>query len=156
MTGPTTSTAAAALDSAQMDVKAELARTDTKASLLLAFVGAVLAGVLTVAASTRPPLPALVVGGMAALLLVAAAWLLLTAVRPDLSGGSSGTFPRLARLSVEQITDVMRADRRAHAVHDLSRIAVAKFTALQRAVDLIRAAVVLLTVAGVLAIGGVL
>ncbi|MGW6841312.1 hypothetical protein [Streptomyces sp. NPDC054958] len=76
-----------ALDAACATVAAEIARTNSKASLLLAFDGAVLAG-LASAAGKKLPLVTQLVGAGAALVLAAAAVLLLLVVRPNLGGRS--------------------------------------------------------------------
>ncbi|SCD51577.1 hypothetical protein GA0115240_112315 [Streptomyces sp. DvalAA-14] len=81
------------LDAARADVKAEISRTDSKASLLLAFVGALLAGVWAVASGRRLPLAVLLLGGAAVLLLGGAAGVLLWAVRPNLGGARPVGFP---------------------------------------------------------------
>ncbi|KRV47470.1 integral membrane plasmid transfer protein [Wenjunlia vitaminophila] len=143
------------LADAKGDLKAEIARTDTKAGLLLAFTGTVLAGVLAAAATIDVVLPALVVAGVACGVLAGAAMVLLTAVRPHLGGDDRASFPYWARLTTEQITAAMRDDRRADVVRVLSGIAVRKYCALQRAVDLIRLAVVLLALAVLVAAAGV-
>ncbi|WP_030780316.1 Pycsar system effector family protein [Streptomyces sp. NRRL S-920] len=140
------------LAAAHAEVKAEIARTDTKTSLLLAFIGALLAGTWTVAKDTPLPLPAYVVGGLGTALLIAAAGLLLSSVRPNLSGRHG--FPLWATLSAEEITAHLSEDRRAQDIAGLARIAVAKFTALKRAVDLTRAGGALLIVAALIAVGG--
>lgn len=142
------------LDAARADVKAEISRTDTKASLLLAFVGALLAGVWAVASGRRLPLLVLLVGGAAVLMLATASGVLLWAVRPNLGGPRSVGFPRWATLAPEQVTADLSGDDRAEHIAALSRIAVRKFTHLRRAVDLICAAGVLLLVAAVIVIGG--
>ncbi|MFE2529308.1 hypothetical protein ACFXEL_34350 [Streptomyces sp. NPDC059382] len=69
------------LDDACTAVTGEIARIDGKASLLLAFTGAVLAG-LAGLAGKKLPLPAQLAGGAAGLALAAAAVLLLLVVRP--------------------------------------------------------------------------
>lgn len=74
------------LTTAHAEVKAEIARTDNKTALLLAFVGAVLAGAWTIANGVPLTPPALVVGGLGMGLLIGAAGLLLRSVRPNLSG----------------------------------------------------------------------
>ncbi|MFE0739512.1 integral membrane plasmid transfer protein, partial [Streptomyces sp. NPDC058855] len=58
------SAAAQNLTAAHAEVKAEIARTDNKVALLLAFVGAVLAGAWTLARGLPMSLPAAIVGGM--------------------------------------------------------------------------------------------
>ncbi|QES42571.1 integral membrane plasmid transfer protein [Streptomyces venezuelae] len=142
------------LSAAHSEVKAEIARTDTKTSLLLAFVGALLAGTWTVAKDASLSVPACVVGSLGMALLLAAAGLLLSSVRPNL-GGRHG-FPLWATLSAEEITAELAQDQRARDIAGLSRIAVAKFTGLKRAVDLTRAGGALLVLATLLQAGGAL
>ncbi|MFH9416290.1 Pycsar system effector family protein [Streptomyces rochei] len=139
------------LTAAHAEVKAEIARTDAKTALLLAFVGAVLAGTWSVARDLSLNLPAYVAGGIGLALLVGAAGLLLRSVRPNL-GGRHG-FPLWATLTAEQIGDAVTSGMAAD-VAGLSRLAVAKFTTLRRAVDLTMAGGALLIVAALLAAGG--
>jgi hypothetical protein len=141
------------LTAAHAEVKAEIARTDTKTSLLLAFVGALLAGTWTVAKDAPLSTPASVVGGHGTVLLLAAAALLLRSVRPNL-GGRHG-FPLWATLTAEEISATLATDLSAD-IAGLSRIAVAKFSGLKRAVDLTCAGGVLLVLAALLAVGGAL
>ncbi|MFE4373287.1 Pycsar system effector family protein [Streptomyces sp. NPDC056835] len=144
----------ASLTAAHAEVKAEIARTDNKTGLLLAFIGALLAGVWTVAKDVSLPAGALVVGGTGVALLVAAAGLLLRAVRPNLGGARPVGFPRWATLTAEEIRTELDEDKRAQHIAALSRIAVCKFANLRRAVDLTCVAGVLLIVAAVIAIVG--
>ncbi|MFB8750938.1 Pycsar system effector family protein [Streptomyces parvulus] len=139
------------LSAAHAEVKAEITRTDTKTALLLAFVGAVLAGAWTVARDVSLSVPAVIAGGLGLALLVGAAGLLLRSVRPNL-GGRHG-FPLWATLSAEEIGAAVAGDLAAD-VAGLSRIAVAKFTCLRRAVDLTMAGGALLIVAALLTAGG--
>jgi hypothetical protein len=139
------------LAAAHAEVKAEITRTDTKTGLLLAFVGAVLAGSWTVAKDMPITLTACIVGGLGMALLVAAAGLLLRSVRPNLRGRHG--FPLWATLTAEQITAALATDRAAD-VAGLSRIAVAKFTGLRRAVDLTCAGGALLIIAALITAGG--
>ncbi|WP_030753660.1 Pycsar system effector family protein [Streptomyces sp. NRRL F-5135] len=144
------------LTSAHAEVKAEIARTDNKTALLLAFVGALLAGIWSISSGVRLPVAAYVVGGLGVALLLAAAALLLRAVRPNLGGRRQRPFgfPRWATLTVEEITAALSEDTRAQDIAGLSRLAVRKFSNLRRAVDLIGVAGVLLIVAAVIAVGG--
>ncbi|MEU8825898.1 Pycsar system effector family protein [Streptomyces sp. NPDC048636] len=144
------------LTAAHAEVKAEISRTDNKASLLLAFIGALLAGVWSVATSLRLPVAALVSGGVGAALLVAAAAVLLGTVRPNLGGTRPVGFPRWAGLTSEQIRAELGQDRRPEHIAVLSRIAVAKFGRLRRAVDLTLMAGALFIVAAGIAVGGAL
>lgn len=143
------------LDAARADVKAEIARTDGKVSLLLAFIGALLAGVCTVGAGR--PLPVVAAGfGLAGVgVLVAVAGLLLWAVRPNLGGGARPVgFPRWATLSAAEVRAELAVDDRAEHVAALSRIAVRKYTLLRRAVDGTCAGGALLVLAALCTLGG--
>lgn len=136
----------ARLTAAHAEVKAEIARTDNKTGLLLAFVGALLAGVWTVATSVPRFIPAWIVGGIGVGLLVAAAAVLLAAVRPNLNGKHG--FPRWSELGAEGIRAELAAVDVAADIANLSRIARAKFSRLQRAVDLMRAGGAVLLLSG--------
>ncbi|MFG2547307.1 Pycsar system effector family protein [Streptomyces sp. NPDC048594] len=139
------------LSAAHAEVKAEITRTDTKTALLLAFVGALLAGTFTVAREVPLNWPAIVAGGIGLALLVGAAGLLLRSVRPNL-GGRHG-FPLWATLTPEEIGAAVAGDLAAD-IAGLSRIAVAKFTCLRRAVDLTMTGGALLILAALLTAGG--
>ncbi|GHJ01142.1 hypothetical protein TPA0906_30070 [Streptomyces olivaceus] len=139
------------LTAAHAEVKAEIARTDTKTALLLAFVGAVLAGTFTVAREMPLTLPAIVTGSIGLALLVGAAGLLLRSVRPNLSGRHG--FPLWATLTADEIGDAVTTDLAAD-VAGLSRLAVSKFTCLRRAVDLTMTGGALLIVAALFTAGG--
>ncbi|CAL9483438.1 Pycsar system effector family protein [Streptomyces sp. enrichment culture] len=141
------------LIAAHAEVKAEITRTDSKTALLLAFVGAVLAGAWTVTRDLPLNWPAVVVGGAGMALLVAAAGLLLRSVRPNVSGLHG--FPLWATLTAEEISEAVSSDLAAD-IAGLSRLAVTKFTCLRRAVDLIRAGGALLILAALLTAGGAL
>ncbi|MGW7506816.1 Pycsar system effector family protein [Streptomyces massasporeus] len=141
------------LTAAHAEVKAEITRTDTKTGLLLAFVGAVLAGAWTVARDLPLTAPAYVVGGLGMGLLVAAAGLLLRSTRPNLRGRHG--FPLWATLTAEEITAAMARDL-ATDIAGLSRLAVAKFTCLRRAVDLTLTGGALLILAALITAGGAL
>ncbi|MFC9684211.1 Pycsar system effector family protein [Streptomyces sp. NPDC056948] len=145
------SAAVRSLKDVHAEVKAEITRTDTKTGLLLAFVGAVLAGTWTVARDLPLTLPAYVVGGVGMVLLVAAAGLLLRSTRPNLRGRHG--FPLWATLTAEEITDAVATDLAAD-IAGLSRLVVTKFTCLRRAVDLTLSGGALLILAALLAVGG--
>jgi hypothetical protein len=139
------------LTAAHAEVKAEITRTDTKTGLLLAFVGAVLAAAWTVARDLPLNLPSYLVGGAGIALLVVAAGLLLRSTRPNLRGRHG--FPLWATLTAEEITAAVERDLAAD-IAGLSRLAVAKFTVLRRAVDLTLAGGALLVLAALLTVGG--
>ncbi|MGW6911577.1 Pycsar system effector family protein [Streptomyces sp. NPDC054940] len=146
------STPTQSLSAAHAEVKAEVARTDAKTALLLAFVGAVLAGTWTVARDLPMTAPAYAAGGLGVALLVAAAGLLLRSVRPNLRGRHG--FPLWATLTPDEITTTVNSGDLAADIAGLSRLAVAKFTCLRRAVDLTCAGGALLILAVLLTIGG--
>ncbi|MCX4414562.1 DUF5706 domain-containing protein [[Kitasatospora] papulosa] len=146
-----TLTPAQALTAAHAEVKAEIARTDTKTGLLLAFVGALLAGAWTVAKDAPLNLPAILVGGLGMGLLVAAAGLLLRSVRPNLNGRHG--FVLWATLTAEEIPTTLSGDLSV-AVAGLSRLAVTKFSGLRRAVALTCAGGALLALAALLTLRG--
>lgn len=134
------------MDAACASVASEISRTDGKSSLLLAFNGAVLAGLASVADKDLP-LPTKVFGTAAVLALGAAAVLLLLVVRPRLSGADRASFPYWAQLDEDAIRDCMQGDRRAAHIRVLSSLAVRKFVHLRRAVDLSLTALALLALA---------
>ncbi|MDX2876744.1 Pycsar system effector family protein [Streptomyces ipomoeae] len=140
------------LTAVHAEVKAEIARTDAKTALLLAFVGAVLAGAWTVARDVPLNVPAYVAGGLGLTLLIGAAGLLLRSVRPNIKGRHG--FPLWATLTAQEIADVAASRDLAADIAGLSRLAVAKFTCLRRAVDLTCAGGALLILAVVFALGG--
>ncbi|MGW0419630.1 Pycsar system effector family protein [Streptomyces sp. NPDC003015] len=139
------------LTAAHAEVKAEIARTDNKTALLLAFVGAVLAGTWTIARDLPLNPLASAVGGLGMTLLIAAAGLLLRSVRPNLSGRHG--FPLWATLTPDQISQAVSGDLAAD-IAGLSRLAVVKFTGLRRAVDLTLTGGALLALALLIVIGG--
>ncbi|MDL5198680.1 Pycsar system effector family protein [Streptomyces sp. ALI-76-A] len=139
------------LDDACAAVASEIARTDSKSSLLLAFTGAVLVGLASVADTDLPPATK-ALGAAAVLALGAAAVLLLLVVRPNVSGADQASFPYWARLDEEQIRACMDGDTRPARIRVLSAIAVTKFTRLRHAVHLSLAALALLLVAALAAL----
>lgn len=137
------------LDAACASVVSEIARTDSKSSLLLAFNGAVLAGLASVADKDLPPATK-AFGAAAVLALGAAAVLLLLVVRPSLSGADKASFPYWAQIDDDdEIRACMDGDTRPARIRVLSTIAVGKFTRLRHAVHLSLAALALLALAAV-------
>lgn len=136
-------------------VMTEIGRTDTKASLLLAFNGAVIAG-LAGAADNQLPLPCRIAGGTAIVTLAASAVLLLLVVRPRLKPADGSTdrssFPYWAECDTQQIRAEMREDRRPDRIRVLSQIAKRKFLGLRRAIDLSLAATVFVVLAALTAL----
>jgi hypothetical protein len=146
-----------AVKEAKNEVKAEIARTDTKASLLLAFDGVALAGVWTIGAQPWVPTAARIVGAGGLLLLLASVTLLLLVVRPRISPTAHQVgFPHWATLSPDELTAELATDSTAAHTVALSGIVVAKMRGLQTAVNLTLATGGPLAVAGLIATGGAL
>lgn len=140
-------------DAACDAVSSEIARTDGKASLLLAFDGAILAGLASLADANLPPLAQLF-GGAAVAALTAAAVLLLLVVRPALGGRGrlpQEGFPRWAQLDEDELRAALREDTRLLRIKTLSTLAVRKYERLARAVDTILLALALLAAAALAA-----
>lgn len=132
-----TTDSGSALADAHTEVKSEIARTDTKASLLLAFNGVALAGTWSVGAQPWVPLVARLVGGIAVVMLLASVVVLLLVVRPRISPTAHRVgFPRWAELTAQELTAEMADPCTAAHVVALSGIAVVKMRRLQRAIDL--------------------
>ncbi|MFD6534996.1 hypothetical protein [Streptomyces goshikiensis] len=156
-------------------VRGEIARTDTKASILLASV-AILAGPLAERADAllHQPWPIAALGVVAAVLAGAAAWLLLDVVLPRLTGSTgfrsnsyfvdllfqrrqavstTATFLGYARCEdADGIRAAVETVDRYAELGALSRIAAAKFKALGTAGRLLKASGLLLAVTAGLAI----
>jgi len=138
----------AALDRAITDNDTHIARTDNKASLLLAFDGAALAGLFSAA---HTPLPALgkTAGALAILALTLSAVLLLLVVRPHLRDDDRASFPYWATLTDDDaIRAAVTSGSKESCVRARAAIALRKYTLLQHAVDISLAALALLAIAG--------
>ncbi|MCX4971242.1 DUF5706 domain-containing protein [Streptomyces sp. NBC_00654] len=139
------------LERACTAVAGEIARTDSKASLLLAFTGAALAGLASIADKDLPLISQLF-GGAAVAALAAAAVLLLLVVRPNLGGSRRVVregFPLWARLDEDSLRTALSEDTRITRIQTLSIVAVSKYQRLARAVDVILTALALLAVAAI-------
>ncbi|MFD5572764.1 Pycsar system effector family protein [Streptomyces cadmiisoli] len=151
MSVPTTTatiTADKNLDAALAQVTTEIGRTDGKASLLLAFNGAALAGLASLAGAPLST-AARVLGALAVVAIGSATVLLLLVVRPRQSGRDRASFPHWARLAEAEIRACMTGDTRTARIRALSVIAVSKFVRLRRAVDCTLTALALLALAAV-------
>ena len=125
-------------------VRVELQRADAKASQLLAFFGAVLAGVLTLTRTGISPAASALLY-LAALPTAAAVVLLLVTLCPNLAGSGHAGFTRWARFTHrpdELLTDLDRSERHhledeAYHLAVLSDIAVRKYRRTTTAVGLL-------------------
>ncbi|WP_234344016.1 Pycsar system effector family protein [Streptomyces sp. NRRL F-5123] len=135
-----------ALNRAVADTDAQISRTDSKASLLLAFDGAALAGLASVA-DTPLPILGTVAGAAAIGALAVSAVLLLLVVRPHLRDDDHGSFPYWSTLTGDdQVRAAVTTGSKETRLRALSGIALRKYTQLQRAVDVILGALALLAV----------
>ncbi|MGK5450512.1 Pycsar system effector family protein [Streptomyces radiopugnans] len=134
-----------ALDRAVAGLENQLARCDTKASLLLALTGALLAGALSAAPDLHPPTGARIAGALGLAALAAATVLLLRAVRPHTDDSDRASWPHWAHLTPDQIRHQLTADdRRPDQIRVLSALAARKCTRIRRAVDCILTGLMLL------------
>ncbi|MEU6054208.1 Pycsar system effector family protein [Streptomyces xanthochromogenes] len=147
---------AAAVDHTESElqvVRSEIARTDSKASILLAGV-ALVAGPLTSSADAVLHAPKLSAAcGLGAAFLVAmAALLLLDTVLPRLHGAGNANFLHYARCTPDELRIAVgeHADRHGE-LQALSRIAHAKYQCLARAGLALKSAAVLAAAALALA-----
>ncbi|MFP8887812.1 Pycsar system effector family protein [Streptomyces mangrovi] len=146
-----TATPGRALDQAVTGLENQLARCDTKASLLLALTGALLAGTLSAAPDLHPPTGARITGALGLAALAAATVLLLRAVRPHTFDSDCGSWPHWARLTPDQIRhQLVTEDRRPDQIHVLSALAARKYTRIRWAVDCILTGLTLLAAAAIL------
>lgn len=116
-------------------VRAEIARTDTKASILLAAL-AIVAGPLASNAGTlfHRGWPTAVFTVLAVLLAGAAAWLLLDVVLPRLNGGGPNNFVHYATCDHPQLIEALHVTADPHhELITLSQIADAKMRRLSTA-----------------------
>ncbi|WP_433228908.1 Pycsar system effector family protein [Micromonospora sp. CA-248260] len=128
------------------EVRAELARADTKASTLMAVAGAAVTVGVAILARTDLPGPALAAGVTTVALVGTAVGLLAGAVRPCLGGGH-GLVHYAAAAPGDLITEatappLSAAAERAHHLVWLSRTAVRKYRRVRTAVDLLLAGLV--------------
>ncbi|MFI9051949.1 Pycsar system effector family protein [Streptomyces sp. NPDC053427] len=128
-------------------LQADLARTDAKASLLLALSGAALVALASTASSLHPTVPAAAAASLAAAALLASTMILLLAIRPHL-GGSGWTS--WSRLSTDQLRDELTSGYQVEHLRFMATLAMRKFRLIQAAVDCMLAGLGLLAVTAVL------
>jgi pycsar effector protein len=128
-------------------LQGDLARSEGKASLLLALSGAALVALMSTAPALRPALPAAAAGALGAAALLAATVLLLLAVRPNL-GGSGWT--RWPALSVEQLRAHLRSGYDPENLRFMAELATRKFRLIRAAVDCMLTGIGLLALASIL------
>ncbi|MFC5941992.1 Pycsar system effector family protein [Micromonospora harpali] len=128
------------------EVRAELARVDSKASTLMAVAGAAVTVGVAILARADLPGPAMVAGVVTVGMVGTAVGLLAGAVRPCLAGGH-GLVRYAAAAPGDLMTEaaaspLLGAAERAHHLVWLSRTAVRKYRRVRAAVDLLLAGLV--------------
>ncbi|MFC7968114.1 Pycsar system effector family protein [Streptomyces cinereoruber] len=143
----TTSTVSANVDSALAYTAADLARTDTKAGLLLTLDGLLVAALSLAGTNLAGLALALAVVGSAA--LIASVVLALLVIRPRLSRGREdrGGYIYLATADPADITEALAVDHRVTRLQALARIALTKMRLLRLAGDTTLVAVVAIAAA---------
>jgi hypothetical protein len=147
MAGPDIACDPVPIAEAAQNVRAELARVDSKAGTLLALSGTTLSIVLAVLARTHLPVAAAVAGWLTAALVGAAVAVLAAAIRPNLDGDHGFVhYSRITRaeLSIEfaALDDWGRQAMLVDTLGQLSRAAYVKYRRVQVAVDLLLAGLV--------------
>ncbi|MFD5618931.1 Pycsar system effector family protein [Streptomyces yangpuensis] len=135
-------------DAAAAMIRGELARCDSKASLLLALTGVGLAGVVSAAKDMHLPGPALAVGIIGVAALLTATVLLLFAVRPSLSGSG---WPTWHQLPANELRARLAGGHTTDEVQVLVTIARTKFRRIRHAVHAVLVGVGALAAAAALA-----
>ncbi|MCX4817997.1 DUF5706 domain-containing protein [Streptomyces sp. NBC_01239] len=125
----------------------ELMRHDTKASLLIAVDGGILALVTTVTRSEDLGWDVYLPGTFGLAVLAASILILLLSIRPALAGRAGEGWELWSDLDRDTLMVHMRTDRSAERVLFLSRIVRHKFRQLRLAVDLLMVGLLLLAVA---------
>ncbi|MEU5611307.1 Pycsar system effector family protein [Streptomyces sparsogenes] len=132
-----------------VSLQADLARSESKASLLLALAGAALVALGSTAPGLHPGVPTAVAGTLGAAALLAATVLLLLAVRPNLSGDGWTSW---SRMSHDRLRERLASGYQVEHVRFMAQLAVRKFRLIRIAVDCMLAGLGLLALAAVLAV----
>ncbi len=132
----------------------ELVRHDTKASLLIAVAGGILALVATIAHNADLGRYARLPGALGLAALAASILILLISIRPALGGRAGEGWELWSSLDRDALLIHMGADRKPERVVFLSRIVHRKFRQLRLAVDLLILGLLLLAVAAFIAASG--
>ncbi|MEU9120214.1 Pycsar system effector family protein [Streptomyces sp. NPDC048506] len=129
-------------------LQSDLARSEGKASLLLALSGAALVALVSAAGGLRLSTSAAVAGALGAAALLAATVLLLLAVRPDLGGTGWTSW---SRLTDDELGERLASGYQVEHLRFMAALATRKFRLIRAAVDSLIAGLGLLAVATALA-----
>ncbi|MGW7256550.1 Pycsar system effector family protein [Streptomyces sp. NPDC054834] len=136
------------IDTAITLLRGEVARSDSKASLLLALNGAALAALVSLSAIGHVPASVVAVGAIGAVTLLAATVALLLAVRPQLGGAG---WPQWPNLTDEELHRELAAGQQLTLVKVLAVSVRTKYARIRLAVDFMLAGLGFLTLAAVIA-----
>ncbi|MES4904813.1 MULTISPECIES: Pycsar system effector family protein [unclassified Streptomyces] len=128
-------------------LQADLARSESKASLLLALAGAALVALGSMAPDLHPTTPAAVTGALGTAALLATTVILLLAVRPHVGGDDWTGWPAL---SDDQLGERLSSGYQVGQVRFMAELATHKFRLIRAAVDCLLAGLGLLALAAVL------
>ncbi|MGW7786130.1 Pycsar system effector family protein [Streptomyces tricolor] len=135
------------VDTAIALLRGEVARSDSKAALLLALTGAALAALVSLGVGRHIPSPALAVGAVGVVTLLAATVVLLLAVRPQLGGTG---WPQWSNLTDEELLRQLAAGQQLTLVKVLAASARTKYARIRLAVDLVLSGLGFLAVAAMI------
>ncbi|MGY0058524.1 Pycsar system effector family protein [Streptomyces sp. LZ34] len=128
-------------------LQADLARSESKASLLLALAGAALVALGSMASDLHPTAATAVAAALGAAALLAATVILLLAVRPNLDGDGWTSW---VRLSNDRLRERLAFGYQVDHLRFMAELATRKFRLIRVAVDCMLAGLGLLTLAAVL------
>ncbi|MFD8386026.1 Pycsar system effector family protein [Streptomyces sp. NPDC059679] len=128
-------------------LQADLARSESKASLLLALAGAALVALGTMAPDLHPTAPAAVTGALGTAALLATTVILLLAVRPHVGGNDWTSW---TALSDDQLSESLASGYQVDQVRFMAELATRKFRLIRAAVDCLFTGIGLLALAAVL------
>ncbi|MBN0047556.1 hypothetical protein JS756_26310 [Streptomyces actuosus] len=141
-----------ALAAAVADVRAEIGRTETTAGALLTGLGVPFAVLVATVPGKKIETAPAVLLGIAGTGLVAAMLVVLLVVRPELGGGSCGTYRLWAERTPQQVREDVTTDRRAELIVALSQAARRKYRGLRLSVDITVMSLTAMVIAMVLAL----
>ncbi|MEU5425830.1 Pycsar system effector family protein [Streptomyces olivoreticuli] len=132
------------LDAEVTRLESQLTRCDSKASLLLAFAGAVL--LYADSPHRSAPTAVLLTSSLGSATLIAAVTLLLLAVWAHTKNGDNASWPLWARLSPGQIRTRLSEDLREAQISTISRLLAHKYARINAGIALLIAGVLLVLI----------
>lgn len=130
-------------------LQADLARAESKVSLLLALSGSGLVALVSVGTNLDLNVPVAVFGSLGVAALLSATVVLLLVARPDLRGSGWPSWPQLNN---EELRERLMAGYKIDHLRFMAELAARKFRLIRVAVDCMLAGVGLLAFAVILAV----